>query len=896
MAINKNNKIRTDIKINSSGAVKGASRLFEKLKKGQQEVSQQSSKAAKASSNLGNVAAKAGSKGAKGMSSLSKGLMSAKDGVMRMIPALGSLTAAFAATGIGAIVIAVVALGAAMLGAVKKGAEFGKALSNLKGISGAANDEIAALSQQAKDLGASTAFTATQVLKLQTELAKLGFAAGEIQASTPAILDLAASLDVNLAEAAEFAGSVVRSFGLEAAETQRVVDVMAASATGSAQSFGSLVESFKLAAPTARALGVSVEETGALLGTLANNGLKGSLAGTGLSKTFIQLAKEGLTLQEGLEKVRGSSDKLNTAIDLVGVIGSKTLLTLAEGGEDIAKLTEELNNAEGAAAALAETKLDNLSGDITKLGSAWEGFILSIEDGSGALNNLARGAVQLLTATITALTEGVFYLGFAFEDGWNQIKLRTSGAVDYLSGAFTQLGAGVKLFANQAIMLLSEVPIIGKAVDKGAIQANIESAKQSLIDGATQLAEARKKFAEAEVNDATFYARLAEEKKNEAIAIQKAKDKEIADAKIQEDLEARMKREEEDGKKIADIRAKIAKQTADQEAKTEEEKLELKRQRQLAEIEDLYISAEEKRLAEEEINALYDEKQKELEAKRKEEDKAKKEQEKIEKEEERQAELERQIELDALELERLLANDQLTFDEREKLQLDYLDRKLKNELDNENLTASEVLLIRQKAEKAKQKVRDAEQKASDALQAKVLDDALNGAAESFGIAQEVAVAKMLMAAPEAISGSFKEAAKAYKPPVSMIMGALGAAGTVAPIIKGLADIKKNRFSKGGKSSGAAPSGSVNTSAISSAASSASQAAVDQGIGTDTISSLSANNAARLGVDPSIGGAAGASAANNILGGASGTVIFSESQYQSFQNQVSFVEDLTTVGG
>ena len=205
-----------------------------------------------------------------------------------MIPALGGLTTAFAATGIGAIVIAIVALGAAFFGTIKKGAQFGKAVSALKGISGGTSEEIGILSQQAKDLGASTAFTATEVIKLQTELAKLGFVAGEIQQATPAILDLSASLDVDLASAAEFAGSVVRSFGLDAGETQRVVDVMAASATGSAQSFGSLVESFKLAAPTARALGVSVEETGALLGALANNGLKGSIAGTGLSKVFIQ--------------------------------------------------------------------------------------------------------------------------------------------------------------------------------------------------------------------------------------------------------------------------------------------------------------------------------------------------------------------------------------------------------------------------------------------------------------------------------------------------------------------------------------------------------------------------------------------------------------------------------
>lgn len=891
MAINKNNNIRTDIKINSSGAVKGASRLFEKLKKGQKDVTTGSAKAGKAVKGVGTAAAGAGAKGAAGFGLLSKGLQAAKASVLSMIPALGGLTAAIAATGIGAIVIAIASLGVAMVGAIRKGAEFGKALSNLEGISGATNDELAVLKQQAKDLGASTAFTATQVLSLQTELAKLGFSARDIQESTPAILDLAASLDVNLAEAAEFAGSTVRSFGLDASETQRVVDVMAKSATASAQSFGTMVESFKLAAPTARALGVSVEETGALLGALANNGLKGSIAGTGLSKVFIQLAKEGLTLEEGLEKVRGSSDKLNTAIDLVGVIGSKSLLTLAESGESIEDLTNQLNGAEGAANALAETKLDNLSGDVTKLGSAWEGLILSVEDGSGILNKLSRGVVQGLTFAITGLTKTFQFFDFLFGDIWDRFVTNATEGGNYVAGAFKILGGAIYKFANEALLAISEIPLLGAGIDEGKVKARIKSATKLMEEGSTQMHEASMKLQERFIKDKTFLARFEQSQKNQAIAQADKEAKEQQDILDTEAAEAKAKKAEEDAKrveddakKLADIKKKIAKQTADDEAVTEEAKLQLKRERQLAELEGLWISAEEKRLAEEEINALYDEKDKALAAKKKEE----KEKKEAEEEEQRLA---RQLELDALELERQLANDELTFSEREALQIAYLDKKLENDLKNEKLTVEQIKLINEKAEKAKQKVRDSEAKASKALKDKVLDDALNGAAESFGIAQEVAVAKMIMAAPEAISGSFKEAAKAYAPPLSLAMGALGAAGTVAPIIKGLADIKKNRFSKKGKSSGGSPGGTIDTGSISAAAGAASQ-----GVTSDAISSLSANNAARLGVDPSIGGAAGASAANNVLGGASGSVVFSESQYQSFQNQVGFVEDLTTISG
>ena len=290
---------------------------------------------------------------------------------------------------------------------IRKGAEFGKALSSLEAVSGATKVEMKALSNQAKELGASTAFTASEVVSLQTELAKLGRSASQIEDSTPAILDLAASLEVGLADAAAFAGSTVNAFGLEAKDTQRVVDVMAESAASSAQDFSTLKESFTKAAPAASALGVSVERTSALLGILSNSGITGSEAGTALKNSFIELKKEGLTLEEGLAKIKNSSDKLGTAIELAGKRGGPALLILSKNQEGIGKLEEKLNGAAGAAQRMAEVKLDNLAGDTTKLGSAFEGFILSIEDGEGILNNIARAAVQATTAILNFLTPTV---------------------------------------------------------------------------------------------------------------------------------------------------------------------------------------------------------------------------------------------------------------------------------------------------------------------------------------------------------------------------------------------------------------------------------------------------------------------------------------------------------
>ena len=244
---------------------------------------------------------------------------------------------------------------------------------------------------------------------------------------------------------------------------------MAQSAVSSAQNFGTLTESFKLAAPTAKALGVSVEETAAYLGVLANNGLKGSIAGTGLSKTFIQLNKEGITLDEAMEKVAGSSNKLNTAVELVGVVGAKSLLTLAENRPAIDELNDAMNTAgdtievsgekfEGAAAAIAATRLDNLAGDTTKLKSAWEGFLLGLEDGTGPINKIQRLFVQGLTKAITGLGVVVDFIAFSFTDSWENAKLQFSGTVDSYKGLFQIFGGNIKKFANEALLQIARYP------------------------------------------------------------------------------------------------------------------------------------------------------------------------------------------------------------------------------------------------------------------------------------------------------------------------------------------------------------------------------------------------------------------------------------------------------
>ena len=114
----------------------------------------------------------------KGLSGAFKGLSAAVTGA---IPALGALKTALISTGVGAIVVAMGSLVALFKKAADVGADFGKALSTLKAITGQTSEELVVLSDQAKELGSSTQFTAIQVLGLQTELAKLGFTVRDIE-------------------------------------------------------------------------------------------------------------------------------------------------------------------------------------------------------------------------------------------------------------------------------------------------------------------------------------------------------------------------------------------------------------------------------------------------------------------------------------------------------------------------------------------------------------------------------------------------------------------------------------------------------------------------------------------------------------------------------------------
>ena len=297
---------------------------------------------------------------------------------------------------------------AAFAAAIKVSAEFEKSLSKLRAISGANVKQMKSLEKQSRALGKSTAFTANEVAGLQVELAKLGFSTNEILNASGGVLDLAAGLGVTLAEAATLVGTEIRAFGLEAKDTGRVVDVLALAASSSALDFATLTEGLKDAAPIAKLYNFTIEDTVAMLGQLANAGIKGSKAGVALRQIFLELDKKGIKFADALEQVNNSANPAATAMDLVGKRAAGAFSILATGNKDVKELAKQLNSAQGSAEKMRVTMEDNLEGD-------WKKFVSATTDLGITLGNSTNPQLRNLTQWLTKIA-GIISDDIDFED------------------------------------------------------------------------------------------------------------------------------------------------------------------------------------------------------------------------------------------------------------------------------------------------------------------------------------------------------------------------------------------------------------------------------------------------------------------------------------------------
>lgn len=333
-------------------------------------------------------------------------------------------------------------------------------MSKVKAVSGATAEEFQALEADAKRLGASTIFSASQVAELQTEFAKLGFTATEITQVTEATLALAQATDSDLARAAEVAGATLRGFGLDANETTRVTDVMAKSFSSSALDMEKFAESMKYVAPIANAAGVSMEETTAMLAVLANAGISGSQAGTSLRRILTDLGSESGTTAEKIAKLAARGISMENAMDDVGRSAQSALLVLQKNVDTLPNLTTEFENAEGSAKAMASIMDNTTSGAMKGLASAFEGLMISIGEIiavafvpfvkmlTSVLQTLneAPGIVKIVVVAIAGLVAAIGPLLFTF----GLMQRNFIAMLPYL----TKIGTALRFIAVQGLRML----------------------------------------------------------------------------------------------------------------------------------------------------------------------------------------------------------------------------------------------------------------------------------------------------------------------------------------------------------------------------------------------------------------------------------------------------------
>jgi TP901 family phage tail tape measure protein len=318
----------------------------------------------------------------------------------------------------------------AITGTVTTFADFEQSLTNLGTISGATGEELKKLEEKALALGDSTVFSASQVVDGMTEMARAGLSAEQQLQGISSVLNLSINGMVDLKEATTIAVNAMNGFGLEADDMGNISDVLTQSINNSAQGLGELGAGLAKVAPVAKATNVSLEETVAVLGVLADAGRKGAEGGTQLKISLLRLGsnpeatkyldelgvsmydldtKKILPLTERLELLKkklATLDQQTRETYKTRIFGTEALASANIMMESIDKIklkTELMQSAFGIADANARKMMDTLAGSYKQLLSALEGLQLKIANG---LSPALRAVIEDTTLFIRELDEG----------------------------------------------------------------------------------------------------------------------------------------------------------------------------------------------------------------------------------------------------------------------------------------------------------------------------------------------------------------------------------------------------------------------------------------------------------------------------------------------------------
>lgn len=364
-------------------------------------------------------------------------------GSLKRVATATAAAAGVAAAGAGLVAKSVVA----------SGAEFEAAIAGVGSVMLKTKDQIADLEAKALELGKTTKFTASEAAGAMEIMARAGFKNQEILSGVDGVLAAAAASGLEIAEVADHVSNALKGMGLEASEAGRVADVLALASSRTNSSIGSLGESIRNVASTARQLNIPLEDVVSSVALLQDVGLDASVAGSAFNTMLTKMAKPpahiaakmkelGISfkdakgnmlplgdvlrqLSDATEKVGGNFDQVSFLADLVGLRGQKAAANLKDlfAAGKVTALSDELRDAAGSAEKMAALKMNNLIGDWTLFGSAVDGLKV-------ALFNLEKGPLRGFVQSMTK---------------W--VSLNTDQIVDKVSDAFAGLRMLVKSVA-----------------------------------------------------------------------------------------------------------------------------------------------------------------------------------------------------------------------------------------------------------------------------------------------------------------------------------------------------------------------------------------------------------------------------------------------------------------
>lgn len=287
---------------------------------------------------------------------------------------------------------------------IKTSSTFESAMSRVQAVSGASGGELQKLNKKAQELGATTAWSASEVADGMTEMAKAGWSASDIIDGMAGVLNSASASGEDLAQVSTIVADAITGFGLKAKDASRVADLLTQSANAGTIDITDLGESFKYISPIAKTMGFSIEDVTTAISAMSMSGIKGSQAGTALRTMLARMVKPTDDVKSAMDELGikltnsdGSFKSLNTIVSEMrgsfsgmtdeqktyyatvlagqeGMSGLLSLLNLSQGEYD--KLADSMNNCKGVAEDTAKTMLDNFGGQLTILKSSLEGVAI----------------------------------------------------------------------------------------------------------------------------------------------------------------------------------------------------------------------------------------------------------------------------------------------------------------------------------------------------------------------------------------------------------------------------------------------------------------------------------------------------------------------------------------